>query len=128
MRAVAGELAFEENEAIDPEWFRSEIRVPSQEGVDRFGIAAVPARQGDVRLKMPGAPARARLVECALDLRGERGDRLLWLDAGPEGAAISLARIFRRRRRAVRTDGESQSLKRGSNVIGDRALDFSNKP
>ena len=50
VRAVAGEVAFEEDEAVDREW--REARAGCAEGMRRpLALAAVPAGEGDVRVE-----------------------------------------------------------------------------
>ena len=93
MSAVAGEAAFEEGEGVDREGFGSETSVAFEEPLDCWRRAAVPAGEGDVRVKgamlglEPGGDAGA------LDLGRERRHWLARLNRGPNRPAIALREL-----------------------------------
>src|SRR4051812_44370900 len=90
MRAVAREAAFEQDKAVDFEPIGGEAASALEEGRDLAGTAAFPAGQRDMRVEYPTLGLEAGGLAGALDLGGERGERRLGLDAGPQRARIAL--------------------------------------
>src|SRR5687768_17095822 len=83
MRAVAREVALEQDEAVDLERLRGEAAVALEEGVGGASAAAVPAGERDVRVE--GSPLGLDSGPGAgtLDPGGQVRDRRLRLDPGP---------------------------------------------
>ena len=83
MRAVARQVAFEQDEAVDREGVRHEVLAAVEEALDLARPAAFPAGERDVRMERSALGLEAGADAGPLDLRGERGDRLLRVDGGP---------------------------------------------
>jgi hypothetical protein len=126
MGPVPAELAFEQDEAIDREGGRLKVRVSPQEVVHRFGIAAIPTRQGNVRLEGPVLRLEPRLLNSALNLCRECGDRQLRPDTGPDRATIALFELPDPRNLEIE-GWRANPLKRGRNIVRYRPLDFADE-
>ena len=83
MRAVAGEVAFEQGEGVDLERVGDEGGVAIEEAGSLVRAAPFPAGEGDVRVERAALGLEADRLARPLDLCGERRDRRLGLDAGP---------------------------------------------
>ena len=83
MRAVAGEVAFEQDELADLERVRGEAAGAVEEARDFVAAAALPAGERDMRVKGAALGLEAGRDARALDLGGEGGDGRPGLDAGP---------------------------------------------
>ena len=83
MGAVARQVAFEQDEAVDFERRRCEPRATLLEVAGGRGALPLVARQGDVRVEGAMLGLQARGDAGAVDLGGELGDRLFRLDPGP---------------------------------------------
>src|SRR4051794_30954108 len=119
MRAVAREAAFEQSEAVDRERLRREAAGAVEEAGDLAGPAALPARQRDMRVEGAALGREAGRLARALDLGGERGERRLRFDAGPQRAGAALLEAAG----AVDPDLEAGGTDRGERrckVLGDR--------
>src|SRR4249919_2353844 len=126
MRAVAREAAFEQGECVDREWRRAERAVAGDEVLGVARPAAFPARQRDVGMEGATLGLEADREADPLDFGGERGERRLGLDPGPQSARTALvepADSLDPQLEARRTD----AAERVGEVLGDRALDFTDE-
>src|SRR3982751_3485980 len=87
MGAVAAEAAFEQSEAGDIERFGNEALAALEEVLGLAAAAAFPPGKRDVRMKGAALRLEADTLAHPLDLGGERGERLLGIEPGPQGAS-----------------------------------------
>ena len=126
MRAVAGELALEQNELRDIERPRREAAAVFEEIGDLSAAAAFPARKRDVGEKRAPVRLETGLLANAFDLGSKRGERRLRLDSGPQCAAAPLfeaADPSNPNRKRLRVD----SAECIGEVVRDRSLDLANE-
>ena len=105
---------------------RSEGAVAVEEGLGSGGGGAPETRQGDVRVKGAALGLQAGGDAGALDLCGERGDRLLRIDRGPQGAAAAALE------NADAVDGQlkarmTDAIEGHGDVVGQRPFDFADE-
>src|SRR5256885_16471977 len=126
MRAVAREAAFEQDEGVDLERVGGEAPSALEEGRDLAGAAAFPAGECDVGHEGAALGLEAGGLAGTLDLGGERGERRLGLDAGPQRARIALLEAggaMDARLERLRAD----CGQRGGEVFADRAVDLADE-
>ena len=83
MGAVLRETAFEKDEVFHVEWIGNEAAPSLEEVRDLAGAAALPSREGDVRVVGAAFRFETDALADALYLGGERGQGFLGFYAGP---------------------------------------------
>ena len=115
MRPVAREVAFEQGEFAHRERRRREVGVAPLEGCDGFGVAAVPAGQGDVRVEGAALGLDAGADAGAVDLaRRASATGVSRLHPGPQSAAVAPVEA---------ADAADPKLERREAYLGQRSGD-----